>query len=160
MPKQTKKQLGLCTTKRCTGQLTSASKYCAACLEWIARGRPCKRCGRKHRSAESICRSCRNFGSPAERRPNVRYRRTDDGSSMQHLRAALDSDPERQARIARYAEMAAQGLPLFNPNDRPSYIRSVRAKWIYGVHDEERQVALGKAHNWIRWRLVEETSNE
>lgn len=26
MPKQTKKQLGLCTTKRCTGQLTSASK--------------------------------------------------------------------------------------------------------------------------------------
>lgn len=45
---------------------------------------------------------------------------------MQHLRAALDSDPERQARIARYAEMAAQGLPLFNPNDRPSYIRSVR----------------------------------
>lgn len=33
-------------------------------------------------------------------------------------------------------------------------------KWIYGVHDEERQVALGKAHNWIRWRLVEEASNE
>lgn len=45
---------------------------------------------------------------------------------MQHLRAALDSDPARQARIELYAKRAALELPLFNANERPEYVRSLR----------------------------------
>ncbi len=33
-------------------------------------------------------------------------------------------------------------------------------KWIFGIHNEDRQAALGKAFNWIRLRQFEEAGND
>jgi len=124
---KSKKQQGLCASRGCTGPVRPQGKtnHCADCIEAFAKGRTCPDCKRRHRGRSARCNTCLNYGRPSEQR--VTFRRTDDGASSQHLRAILDADPQRQARIALYQWRASQGLPLFSAGDRLPYVRSRRS---------------------------------
>lgn len=129
MPKETKRSRGLCTSKRCENRTVKGSIHCRECLAWIAAGKPCRRCGKPHgRSGESVCSSCRTYGPPATRLSKVMHYRTDEGSYSPELRKQLEADPARLARIAKYTERAALGLPLFDGEERMAYIRSLRRR--------------------------------
>lgn len=71
--------------------------------------RPTCRCGRGRMNPGRVC--CWRCTKRPRRDRVPGYRNAEASSPA--LAAALAADADRQARIARYAERAALGLPLF-----------------------------------------------
>ncbi len=150
MARKSKRARGLCAGKSCAGTISPHSKsgYCQACLDIGRIARAAARKIKKQQAAEprqartcvvpgcvqrvahySQSGLCARHRSSAYHRDSHRYHGS-SGRMVAHIYERhlpeLLNDPARLARIQKYTERAALGLPLFEDQARERYIRSPR----------------------------------